>query len=234
VADLVGTTLVVTDTAPDIPPSLTVNKGGGVAVSVFGTLSTNGFLTVKGDPSPESGFAVTSGRATFAQDVIVSGAITIGKDATFDGNITVRGTGDITFVNGDVAEEFNVVDGCGAEPGTVMVLEDETALRRSDREYDQKVVGVISGAGSYKPALLLDRQDGVVDRVPVALMGKVFCKVDASSGPIEVGDLLTTSVTPGHAMKASDTSRAFGAVIGKALRPMPSGRGMIPILIALQ
>ena len=91
-------------------PLLTVNKGGGVAVSVFGTLSTNGFLTVKGDPSPESGFAVTSGRATFAQDVMVSGAITIGKDATLNGNITVRGTGDITFVNGDVAEELNVVN----------------------------------------------------------------------------------------------------------------------------
>ena len=65
-------------------------------------------------------------------------------------------------------------------------------------------------------------------------MGKVFCKVDAQFGAIEVGDLLTTSPTPGHAMKTSDPFQAFGAVIGKALRPLIEGQGLIPILIALQ
>ena len=64
-------------------------------------------------------------------------------------------------------------------------------------------------------------------------MGKVFCKVDAKFGAIEVGDLLTTSSTPGYAMKASDPFKAFGAVIGKALRPLTVGQGLIPILISL-
>ena len=58
--------------------------------------------------------------------------------------------------------------------------------------------------------------------------------MDAGSSSIEVGDLLTTSPTPGHAMKAEDPLRAFGAVIGKALRPWKEGTGMIPVLIALQ
>jgi len=65
-------------------------------------------------------------------------------------------------------------------------------------------------------------------------MGKVFCKVDAQTSPVEVGDLLTTSATPGHAMKAEDPTKAFGSVIGKALRPFKEGAGLIPILIALQ
>ena len=52
--------------------------------------------------------------------------------------------------------------------------------------------------------------------------------------PIEIGDLLTTSARPGHAMKAVESSRAFGAVIGKALEPLASGQALIPILIALQ
>ena len=65
-------------------------------------------------------------------------------------------------------------------------------------------------------------------------MGKVYCKVDAQYAPIEVGDLLTTSPTPGHAMKAADPLKGFGSVIGKALRPLNGGQGMIPILIALQ
>jgi hypothetical protein len=57
--------------------------------------------------------------------------------------------------------------------------------------------------------------------------------VDGGYGAIEVGDLLTTSPTPGHAMKATDPSRAFGAVLGKALKPWAAGRGLIPILVAL-
>ena len=36
------------------------------------------------------------------------------------------------------------------------------------------------------------------------------------------------------AMKAADPARAFGAVIGKALRPMREGCGLIPILVSLQ
>ena len=93
---------------------------------------------------------------------------------------------------------------------------------------------MISGAGAYKSGLVLDRQPLQNNRLPVALVGKVYCKVDAQYGPIEVGDLLTSSSTPGHAMKASDPLKAFGSVIGKALRPLLSGQGLIPILIALQ
>jgi len=70
--------------------------------------------------------------------------------------------------------------------------------------------------------------------MPIALMGKVYCKVDAQFAAIAVGDLLTTSPTAGHAMKADDPAKAFGAVIGKALRPLDAGLGLIPILIALQ
>jgi hypothetical protein len=85
-----------------------------------------------------------------------------------------------------------------------------------------------------KPGIVLDKQRNGRNRSPVALLGKVFCKVDASNAAVEVGDLLTTSSTPGHAMKATDSEKAFGAVIGKALRALPDGCGLIPILIALQ
>ncbi len=115
-----------------------------------------------------------------------------------------------------------------------MVIEQEDVLRQSQQAYDKRVAGVISGAGEYKPAIVLDKQQSQYDRQPIALLGKVYCKVDASYASIEVGDLLTTSPSPGHAMKASDPLKAFGAGIGKALRPLKEGRGLIPILIALQ
>jgi hypothetical protein len=69
---------------------------------------------------------------------------------------------------------------------------------------------------------------------PVALVGTVFCHVDADYAAVSTGDLLTTSPTSGHAMKAVDRQVAFGAIIGKALRPLQVGRGLLPILVALQ
>lgn len=151
----------------------------------------------------------------------------------FEGDVEV--TGDIRLTNADCAEDFDIADANLIEPGTVMVLgDDEGALHQSNKPYDKRVAGVVSGAGNYKPGIVLDKQKSEKDRKPIALLGKVYCKADARYGAIEVGDLLTTSASPGHAMKAADPFKSFGAVIGKALRPLKEGQGLIPILIALQ
>jgi hypothetical protein len=150
----------------------------------------------------------------------------------FEGDVEV--TGDIRLLNADCAEDFDVCEAAVAEPGTVMVIDERGALRPSRDAYDRRVAGVVSGAGGYKPGLVLDTQPSSSARRPIALLGKACCKADARYGAIEVGDLLTTSPTPGHAMKASDPGHAPGAVIGKALRPLPEGQGLVPILIALQ
>lgn len=150
----------------------------------------------------------------------------------FEGDVEV--TGDIRLTNADCAEDFDVSGVVKLDPGTVMVLGNKGALSESQQAYDKRVAGVISGAGDYKPGIVLDKRQTPGNRQPIALLGKVFCKVDAQFGAIEVGDLLTTSPTPGHAMKTSDPFKAFGAVIGKALRPLKEGQGLIPILIALQ
>jgi hypothetical protein len=148
------------------------------------------------------------------------------------GNVEING--DITLAGADCAEDFDVACSEQIEPGAVVVINREGVLEQSQEAYDKKVAGVVSGAGDYKPGMVLDRRASREHRKSIALLGKVYCKVDASSAPIEVGDLLTTSPTPGHAMRADDRLRAFGAVIGKALRPLAGGRGLIPILIALQ
>ena len=114
-----------------------------------------------------------------------------------------------------------------------MVIGPGGALQQSQHAYDKRVAGVVSGAGEFRPGLVLDKQPGR-ERQPIALLGKVCCKVDAEYGAIEVGDLLTTSPAPGHAMKASDPIAAFGAVIGKAMEPCRGARGLIAILVALQ
>jgi hypothetical protein len=142
--------------------------------------------------------------------------------------------GDIILLNADCAEDFDITVTEEVEPGTVMVINEEGGLRPSTEPYDKKVAGVISGAGNFKPGMILDRQPGLSNRMPIALMGKVYCKVDAQYAPIEVGDLLTTSPTAGHAMKATDPIQAFGCVLGKALKPCEQGQSLIEILVTLQ
>lgn len=70
--------------------------------------------------------------------------------------------------------------------------------------------------------------------MPIALVGTIFCLVDADSEPVDAGDPVTSSGTLGHAMKAADPTKSFGAVVGKALAPLRQGRALVPIVISLQ
>ncbi len=149
----------------------------------------------------------------------------------FVGNVSVDG--DVLLTGADCAEQFDVDHEQLIDPGTVLVIGADGVLRQSEEAYDTRVAGVVAGAGTYRPGIILDKQQTSANRLSISLIGKVFCKVDGSCGGIGVGDLLTTSHTPGHAMKATDPQRAFGAVIGKALKPWSGGTGLIPILVAL-
>lgn len=150
----------------------------------------------------------------------------------FFGDVEV--TGDIKLTGADGAEDFDVANPAEAAPGTVMVLGASGCLSQCERPYDTRVAGIVSGAGSYRPGFVLDHQHDTANRRPLALFGKVYCKADADLAPISVGDLLTTAPTAGHAMKATDNTRAVGAIVGKALAPLESGRSLIPVLVTLQ
>jgi hypothetical protein len=69
---------------------------------------------------------------------------------------------------------------------------------------------------------------------PVALTGRVYALADASNGPIQPGDLLTTSDIPGHAMKVDDYTKAQGAILGKAMSSLDKGKGLVLVLVTLQ
>jgi hypothetical protein len=142
--------------------------------------------------------------------------------------------GDIILQNGDGAEDFEIAQGVESAPGTVMVLDVAGKLRPSTEPYDKRVAGIVAGGGDLKPGIVLGRRNGAVDRVPIALFGRTYCKVDARTAPIAVGDLLTSASLPGSAMKATSPEAAFGAIVGKALRPLATGTGLIPILVSLQ
>jgi hypothetical protein len=221
------------------------------AAKITGAVEINGAIT--GDPLANQGSIFVSGGVIIAgaiqsaqktpihidNGIIIDGpALTGGFSAQITGDVEVSGNiqaHDFACAGGDFAEEFELPEShIEVDLGTVMVLDEKGAIRPSYQAYDKKVVGVISGAGDYKPGIVLDKRKSEGRRVPVALVGKVFCKADATGAPIEIGDLVTTSSTPGHVMTARNPSHAFGAVIGKALGGLAGGQGLIPILVSLQ
>ena len=206
--------------------------GAGTVVRVGGGKSGGkGSISIRDEADRETVSLTSSGLVQVGTKG-ANGTISLLNQTGFLTISLNGGTGDIFLGLADCAEDFEVAE--PAEPGTVMVIDDEGILRPSERAYDRRVAGVISGAGDCRPGIVLGRSAGQAGRRAVALVGRVYCKADARHGAIEIGDLVTTSPTSGHAMKAADPLRAFGAVIGKALRPLLAGTGLIPILVALQ
>lgn len=115
------------------------------------------------------------------------------------------------------------------------ILTDDGTIVPCSSAYDPRVIGVIAGAGNYRPGIIMDRREKSNEqRRPISVMGKVSCRVDARLGAIRVGTMLTTSPTPGLAMKAADPMKAFGCVIGKALTSFDDGIGLVDMLITMR
>lgn len=237
-------------------PSMTINADGSVS-----TVSGPGFVTI-GSPNAESGSSIQRGgnRADVRFNgaslklvagpgngppssfngiaVTTSGNVGIGTDVPL-AKLDVRGTTRtcvLTIVGGcDLAEPFLLKDD-QIPRGSVVVIDEEHPgrLMRSEQAYDKRVAGIISGANGVNPGITL-QQEGMFDQGQnVALSGRVYVQADASFGAIKPGDMLTTSNTPGHAMKVGNHAKAQGAILGKAMSALKEGKGMVLVLVTLQ
>ena len=148
------------------------------------------------------------------------------------GDVTV--TGNIAAKYQDVAEWVDSSQQLA--PGTVVVLDSAKSNQviASTQSYDSRVAGVIS----LQPGVTLG--EAGEGRVLVATTGRVKVKVDATNGPINIGDLLVTSDKEGVAMKSVPVELSGirihrpGTLIGKALEPLAEGKGEILVLLSLQ
>lgn len=147
--------------------------------------------------------------------------------------LTIRG-------GADLAEPFDVASSQGAEPAPGMLVVIDPAnpgkLMVSTTAYDAKIAGAVSGANGLSPGMVMSADDHEHARGehPIAMTGRVWVWCDASFGAITPGDRLTTSTTPGHAMRATDAARADGAVVGKAMTELKEGTGLVLVLVNLQ
>lgn len=170
--------------------------------------------------------------------VNTSGQVGIGgvtsPTESLDVNGNIKVSGNINAKYQDVAEW--VISSQQLAPGTVVVLDPAKSNQviASTQSYDMRVAGVIS----QQPGLVLG--EAGQGRVLVANSGRVKVKVDATHGPIQIGDLLVTSDQTGVAMKSVPVKfggmrmHRPGTLIGKALEPLASGTGEILVLLSLQ
>lgn len=126
------------------------------------------------------------------------------------------------YCNADVAETFATDE--RTEPGDLVVFVPEnreiTAVRLSGKPYEGVLVGVVS----TNPGLVFDQGETYLagdnanlitdKKTVVAMVGRVPTKFSLENGPIAVGDPLTSSSTPGTAMKATKA----GQIIGYAMQ----------------
>ncbi len=174
---------------------------------------------------------IEGGRVTFNQSIYV-GSILVHDWATV-GALTITG-------GADLSEQFDIKRAKKdllPTPGMVVSIDPESPgeLMISNKAYDRRVAGIISGAGGVKPGMLMGQKDSEADGgTPVALTGRVYAWADASASAIEPGDLLTTSDVVGHAMKVTDYEKAQGAIIGKAMSSLDKGKGLVLVLVTLQ
>ena len=160
-----------------------------------------------------------------------------GASITFqDGTVQSTAYTGVTC-GGDYAETVDVAGSRTAyEPGDIMVLakENRADVVKSSEPYSTMVAGIYS----TKPGVIGRRQTtdpkASTTEIPMAMVGIVPAKVSAENGPIQRGDLLVSSSTPGYAMKGTDRGRMFGAVVGKAMGNLDSGIGLVEVLVTLQ
>ncbi len=212
---------------------------GGVAVQAHAT--GNDAIVAFSDAPNKSGVFAYSNSATGCGGCFANygGGVALGVDGLAQVKV-------LQILGGsDVAEPFDVWSEDQdekIEAGMVMSIDPAHPgeLTPSSSAYDTRVAGVISGANGIEPGMVLrskgnPKADG---EHPIAMSGRVWVWCDASTttggGAITPGDRLTTSATRGHAMRASDSARAPGAVIGKAMTDLKEGRGMVLVLVNLQ
>jgi hypothetical protein len=150
--------------------------------------------------------------------------------AYFGGDVSVQ---TLTIRGGaDLAEPFQISERATPKGSVVVIDPDHPGqLKLSSEPYDTRVAGIVSGANGIHPGISIS-QVGVNDAGEnVALSGRVYVLADASNGAIQPGDLLTTSSTPGHAMKVTDHTRGQGAILGKAMSSLKEGKGLVLVLV---
>lgn len=136
----------------------------------------------------------------------------------------------------DLAEYFDILEDGDVQPGMLAAIDpvEMGKLTLTTQSYDPRVAGIVSGANGLATGMFMGQQNSIADGAhPIALTGRAFVYATKENGDINPGDLLTSSSTPGYAMRVKKRKKAAGAIIGKAMSGMDEN-GFVLVLINLQ
>lgn len=207
------------------------STGGKFVGDSYGVYADGGTVGVYGMSDTIGVYGVTDSSSSYQ-----CGVVGYNSDSGNLGYIGCPNYGLYTPDDAKVAGELIVEDGCtgcdiaehfigdNLEPGDVVVLDPTTfrSVKKTTEPYNKLAAGVVS----TDPTIIM----GIDDGVPIALSGVVPTKV---IGTVHLGDLLTTSSTPGYAMACADYELCAGAIIGKAMEENTRGKGVITALVML-
>ena len=214
--------------------SVTQLSGGGIANSLVNGSSN---IVVAANSNISMSAAGTANVVVVASNgLYLTGTITVntGNAATAIVNGAANGVGNIgsssTYFDtvfakatsaqyADLAEMY--VSDFGYVPGTVVVFGGEQEVTLATTTDDHRVAGVVSTNPSY---LMNSIQQGEYV-IPVALTGRVPCKV---TGTIRKGDLM---VTAGNGHAYANNRAQSGTIIGKALENHSGESGVIEVVV---
>ncbi|HEX8174150.1 MAG TPA: hypothetical protein VF543_03415 [Pyrinomonadaceae bacterium] len=242
-------TVTLSNSDPGSAQNIFKNIANAAGTPQFAAGSNNDFLRFEGTGGTTVSFDAAAKKIVINSSATSStvsaanvsagqfGQGTGGGNYSFPGDINAVGTitaGNIVAKYQDVAEWVPSRQKLSA--GTVVILDPEKSNQviASTDSYDTRVAGVIS----EQPGVLLGV--GGEGKVKVATTGRVRVKVDATRGPIKIGDLLVASGEDGVAMKSEPVNiggvliHRPGTIIGKALEPLANGKGEILVLLSLQ
>ena len=188
--------------------------------------NSTSFIGVYGKSSSGTGVCAASVSGSLIEAYDISGVPDLRFKVALDGKVTADGA--FTGGGADFADMSPAVS--GLKPADVLVIGHDGKLALSSQPYSTAVAGVYSTKPGFIGGKGMD--EDTTGKVPLAIVGTVPAKASAENGPICPGDLLTTSSTLGHAMKATDVKT--GTIIGKAMETLESGTGTIQILVTLQ
>lgn len=176
------------------------------------------------NPTAANGAGITIGGAGAALTYTVSGNkwnINRDLDAGENDFITTglfQGTA-TSARYADLAE--NYVSDSIYEPGTVLHFGGAKEVTQCNEDMCKRIAGIVS----TNPAYLMNSECAGDIVVPVALQGRVPCKV---IGPIRRGDML---VSAGNGYARSEENPVLGSVLGKALVDFDGEAGVIEAVV---
>jgi hypothetical protein len=193
-------------------------SGGTLKSTLFTTGGSSATGQVIGNWSVQASSVWDVTLATLKSLTLDAGSET--TDATVRGRWSLTGASRMQATYADLAEYYEGDQ--EYEPGTVLVFGGDKEVTTTTQINDTRSAGVVTTNPAY---IMNSEQTGI--KVCIALAGRVPCRV---VGRVKKGDMLTTSATPGHAVKA--LSPTLGAVIGKALEDKDYGEaGVIQVAV---